>query len=110
MSEDLKICCGCTLSGEIHVGLQSNLCELCDCSEPFTVEAVNKAFQNCFKVIYQLREELETVRSEREDWDSVIIDLRGQVREREYEVYQLENEISNLREDNNDLRAEIQDM
>jgi hypothetical protein len=39
----LRICRNCTLSGELHVGLQSELCEVCDCSEPYTMMALQEA-------------------------------------------------------------------
>ena len=42
MSEQLFICCGCILSGEVYVGKEEFFCEVCNCKEPFTTERINE--------------------------------------------------------------------
>lgn len=38
----LVLCRGCSLSGDVAVGYVSEMCEICDCHEPLTVEAIEK--------------------------------------------------------------------
>ncbi len=68
--------CNCTLTGEIHVFREGEGCEVCDCSEDFTMENVNAGFKWCFE---QLNSHMETINNLNQENARLVRSLKQKV-------------------------------